>query len=294
MKRLSLLQKSLSFSLILLIHSLVVFAKPHEFLIVGPASYNPGLFSVFTTVLGLMDHYEKTNYAGLEVNLGNGGCYYEPNKGLNWWNYYFEPVYFGNDEGAERKYLPDNWHVHFALKTLNELSVERCHELIQKYIHVKPQIKNKVSEFVDNHFKSAFIIGVHYRGTDKMILEAPRLSYDAILLEINKLIRTLDLEKKGYKIFLATDEEAFLDYMKVNFPKSLIYTDSFRSLDTTHPIHNSIGNKYQKGEDAVIDCLLLSKCNFLLRTTSNLSLCATYFNPNLPVIMLNLGKFDKK
>ena len=46
-------------------------------------------------------------------------------------------------------------------------------------------------------------------------------------------------------------------------------------------------NNYQKGLDAVIDCLLLSRTQFLIRTASNLSLCAAMFNSRVPDLLLN-------
>ena len=56
----------------------------------------------------------------------------------------------------------------------------------------------------------------------------------------------------------------------------------FRSVDG-RPIDvvNSDGN-YQKGLDAVLDCVLLSRTDYLIRTASNLSLCATLFNARVP------------
>ena len=46
---------------------------------------------------------------------------------------------------------------------------------------------------------------------------------------------------------------------------------------------------FQKGEDAVLDCLLLSRCQVLIRTASNLSQCSALINPDVPEIALNRG-----
>ena len=61
----------------------------------------------------------------------------------------------------------------------------------------------------------------------------------------------------------------------------------FRSVDG-RPIDvvNTDGN-HQKGLDAVVDCLLLSRTHAMIRTASNLSLCSTLFNPQLPDTLLN-------
>ena len=59
-----------------------------------------------------------------------------------------------------------------------------------------------------------------------------------------------------------------------------------RSVDGT-PIDVIQGDNWNKGRDAVLDCLLLSRCDVLVRTASNLGLCAAFFNPRLPVVLLN-------
>jgi hypothetical protein len=41
---------------------------------------------------------------------------------------------------------------------------------------------------------------------------------------------------------------------------------------------------YRKGEEALINCLLLSRCCALIRTTSFLSAWASIFNPALPIV----------
>jgi hypothetical protein len=46
-------------------------------------------------------------------------------------------------------------------------------------------------------------------------------------------------------------------------------------------------SNYKKGEGALIDCLLLSRCNTLIRTTSFLSAWASIFNPKLPIVLVN-------
>lgn len=98
-----------------------------------------------------------------------------------------------------------------------------------------------------------------------------------------------ELEEIGHtdiKVFIATDEQSLLDYMTLHYPSKVIYYEgSERSINGVC-VHLSGhgGSPYKKGEDALIDCLLLSKTDIILKTSSNLSLCATYFNPDIPVV----------
>ncbi len=160
------------------------------------------------------------------------------------------------------------------------MSREEAHRLIEKYIVVKKPLQKKIEAFIKNHFQDSFIIGIHYRGTDK-ISEAPRISYEKVFKEIEKAIKGHD----SYKLFVATDEQAFLDAISVRYKGKVIFIEAIRSTNGK-AIHSSQKNGYQKGEEAVLDCVLLSKTNLLLRTASCLSACSTFFNPTLPVILL--------
>jgi len=57
------------------------------------------------------------------------------------------------------------------------MTVERKHELIKKYVVVKKPLRKKIKSFVNEHFKDNFVIGVHYRGTDKHN-EAPCVEFE--------------------------------------------------------------------------------------------------------------------
>ena len=155
--------------------------------------------------------------------------------------------------------------------------------IIDKYIHPKQHIINKIDHFVENNFKSLFIIGVHYRGTDKQH-EAPRVLYKEVKNKVKQEIKQL---KADYKIFVATDENAFVEYMKMVFPNKICYRSNAIRSDNRQPVHKRHQDQYKCGEDAVLDCILLSRTNLLIRTSSTLSLWSTYFNPDIPVFELN-------
>src|SRR5690606_5139345 len=120
---------------------------------------------------------------------------------------------------------------------------ERDYNLIKKYIHPKPFIEKKVERFVQKKFGDTFTIGVHYRGTDKMRLEAPYVAYEKMLGVIQKTMKKHKKETLIDKccIFIATDEESFLNYIKSKFTCPIFYTKSTRSKDGT-PIH--LGKQY--------------------------------------------------
>jgi hypothetical protein len=257
--------------------------KPY-YIVLG--SEGEGMFNILKTMLGNIRMYDEhqDTIAGLRFEFGEHGVYYDEAYGPNWWNYYFEPLDVGSSANAriEEIYQIPNvppWYIE------NQTSKERCHELICKYVKVKHHILDKVQAISVEQFHT-FTIGIHYRGTDKNY-EVARVAYDAIALTVRSVIADLGLAYKDYAIFIATDEEPFLGYMEAQFPnRTTSYQGAYRSRDSQAVHLNGKLNPYKKGEDAIIDCLLLTKCDYLIRTSSNLGLCATYFNPTLPVTVV--------
>jgi hypothetical protein len=239
---------------------------------------NAGIFSVFNDVLVLLKFYEQKRCLGVEVDFGLEGVYYDFKHGPNWWSYYCEPIFYGNKR-----------HVHLAkgfFEWQAESSIGR-HEafgLIQRHIRFKPFILEKVHN-IEKTFAGKHAIGVHYRGTDK-IKEAPRVSYEDVLIAIKTYMNSHP--EHDYKIFVATDERNFMDYMEEAFGEIICYNqENIWSIDE-RPVHlNSDNDHFKCGENAIIDSILLSRTHFLIRTSSNLSLWSTFFNPNLQVFELN-------
>lgn len=247
-----------------------------------------GLFSVFFTIASYLDRYDRGELAGVHVDLGNQGLYYERAKGYNWWEYYCEPLKIGasltpNSNIEKSSGLTAN---HIAFECEQKLSKDRLVELQRKYIKIKPAILQKVDNFIMDKFQDNFVIGIHFRGTDKFS-EATHVSYERVAKEVEDFIKRNDFKKPV--LFIATDEQAFLDYMQQQFPGKIIAQDCCRSQDG-NKIHVHNPKPYEHGKEAVIDCLILSRCNVLFRTSSNLSLWSTYFNPDLPDIALNKRK----
>lgn len=260
-------------------------ASRKTLLVLPSAPYAPGLFSAFATVLGLLDHYDnwRGRYAGIRVDFGTEGLYYDASAGKNWWQYYFEPVDRETELNAPKTIIGEDEHFYFARRVEAAMSRQRGYALIDRYIQPRAHIREKVDTYARANFDGAFVIGIHYRGTDKFE-DAPRVPYERVRATV------LDVINAGcparYKLFVATDEQAFLDYMLNLFPGKLHCLEMYRSIDGK-PIDVIPGDNRKKGEDAVADCLLLSRCDYLVRTASNLGLCATLFNPHMPVMLLN-------
>ncbi len=245
-------------------------------------SRDAGMFSIFYDVLALLQSYENSRFDYVEVNFGTTGCYYDPSYGSNWWGYYFQPVVLGHKSGPVKEVYGGDEGVNpwdIELRT----SRAEAHRLIGKYIKLHAHVEEKINKFVKKQFRG-YTIGIHYRGTDK-ISEAPRMPYEYVDAKLQETMQRLGHQR--YTIFVATDEGDFIRYMLTRYGDKICFLhQALRSFDG-QPLHVTTSQKYKHGEDAVLDCLLLSKTDLLIRTSSNLSKCSTYFNPHLEVIELN-------
>ena len=171
------------------------------------------MFAVFAEVLGALDLYETGFISGLKVNF-NSGLYFDPAHGDNWWEYFFEPIDMGNKEDPQ--YIPSFQEgidiAHMGLR----LEKHRAYELIQKYVHLKPHIQDEIDLFVKEHFDQNIVIGVHHRGTDKVI-EWAIIPFQNTLQLITQMISKIpNSDQDKVRIFVATDDQHFLTFIKRN------------------------------------------------------------------------------
>lgn len=245
-----------------------------------------GLFSEVAAVIGAIEHYETWRgiYAGLEVNFRDHGLYHEPAVGLNWWDYYFEPIHLGDHTGALTRAVAPLEHDAFAYRVERDMPRDTAARIVRQHVRPRPSLHERVEHFWREHFAGGRVVGVHYRGTDKSE-EAHVVPYDIVSAAIDAALQE---EGPGpVRLFVATDEQAFLDHARLSFPGQVSALTMPRSADG-RPLHKTSGGLSQ-GADAVVDCLLLARCDRVVRTASNLGLCATFFNPTLPVTLLERG-----
>lgn len=249
-----------------------------------------GMFAVFATVIGAIHFYEQGNFAGLKVDL-NSGRYLDPEIGLNWWEYFFEPIVLGDESYQPKYYFSGQDVMNLFFHAYPHQDRFKANRFLQKYVHIKPHLQEEIDAFVRTHFDNHFVIGIHHRGTDK-VTESPIVPYQKTYQVLLHAIEKLSKAQRGnLRIYVATDDDHFLTFLRSRFPaNTLIYNDFSRSADGT-PLHaygtNFYSSNYQMGKEALFDCLLLSRCHMLLRPASScLSLISMAFNPYIPVLNL--------
>lgn len=257
-----------------------------EYVIIHHPVYDPGMFCVLNMVTAFLYQYDQGQYAGLRIDFENKGLYYDSGRGPNWWDYYFEPLQVGEEQDVVIPFSDTDCLLdHFTQKNLTRGQV---FALIEKYITLNRTIQNELDTFVNSGFKKYPVIGIHYRGTDKHN-EAPPVPYQEVKKTIVKVLKENGIKK--FKLFVATDDQRFLDYLNRSFKKHIICQNIERSQDGK-ALHLTVSHDpYQLGKDALLDCLILSKTDLLIRTDSRLSLWSAYFNPKLEVITLNTNYY---
>jgi len=169
--------------------------------------------------------------------------------------------------------------MHFVSVLGNQWEV--LHNVWTAYFCIPLRTVKRADAFGDlNH-----ALGLHYRGTDKNqdSKQTNPVSYDDFLTLVNDFINNHeDIDT----IFIASDEYPIKQAIKQNYKgKKVIDTGEasfWRSLEKT--------NTYGKGDHAVLDCLLLSKCKYLIKNQSALSGFAKVFNPKLEAYRIAASK----
>lgn len=246
-------------------------------------SSNAGFFSNFR---GTLYTFHKCNELGLTPYVEwKSGLYYDSNIGPNWWEYYFEQI--GNINDKDKRHLS-----HDMSWNRQKITRERSNKLIKQYVKIKPHITEKINNFWSGNFeKTDNVLGIHLRLTDKFNCTSHGEPVTGKPISIDEYIKhaKIYIEKnENVKIFLATDSVDGIRKLQEVFGDRLVYRkDVIRSSGTVSIHHGMKGYNYKKGEDVLVDCLLLSKCNFIFKGISNVAVCALFFNENLQHFNLN-------
>lgn len=171
------------------------------------------------------------------------------------------------------------WPENYNLK----LSLGTARGLFDKYLALNRDIVAEVDQFRKDHFGSAKVLGVHYRGTDKAG-EAPLVRKEDLLDQVRTLMRerpTLQL------IFVSTDDVKIIHFLKESGLPVIYRQDAVRSDDGDQFHRKKEISKTIVNRDAIVNMMLLSGCDFLLKTASILSDCSVVFNPSMEVKVIS-------
>jgi len=217
------------------------------------------------------------------IDWGEETLYYDKEQGNNAWEYYFKQTF---------DYKPTNNYVrdYTKLTLLKDNSFRKT----MNYIHSNYVILNdKTNEMLEPHFQlfdNNKVLGVHIRRTDKFLVGAYGTTPSQVPVDLEFFRKEIDNIIDSYDlIFLATDCSDTCKYMKDIYGKKLIFNRNTVRGKESISIHNNFKNVsgYIKGLDVVTDTYLLSRCQHLIRSTSNVSMYSLFINSNLTYLNVN-------
>jgi len=256
--------------------------------------------------------YPKCKYAG--VRFPGRTPFYDAAHGLNAFEYYFLPVCDGEPaqhgspmltcEQRERVHRQLPWSVRTYYYGAGDPQPEPGHNeslaydaawyaghrregarLVSSYLRLQPTLLAKVDLLAAKLFgqrsAEAPVLGVHLRGTDKgKYLQTAGSGRQVAPLEYEPYVRAFLAAYPRARVFVATDSPSFLQEVRERWPRGVLRFVGEVLRDEANVAFGK-GHKrdnFRKGEEVLLDTLLLSRCDWLLHAASGVAEFAIYWN----------------
>ncbi len=158
----------------------------------------------------------------------------------------------------------------------NELGdVREAARLFHRHLRFRDGIVQEVDHFIAKAFGGSPFLGIHYRATDKFGTEAPLVHFDT-------MGRQIDAHRAGMPLFVATDSPEFLAFCRGRYGADVAH---FTRPDGRSHLERQDRN-YEKGREAILDCLTLSRSRTLIKTPSALSAWSKVLNDDLALVLV--------
>jgi hypothetical protein len=168
--------------------------------------------------------------------------------------------------------------------------------VIEKSIRPRSYIQDTVDDFWVSHLAGYPVIGVHVRGTDATSANEPRAFRQGSLV-LPRYVEEIEHQlasRPDARIFVATDDQSSLDYLTGRFSERVVAYDSVRHQGGEAAGQGPTGwimpayiagdrdRAARNGEDAIVEYLLLSRCDHLVHNGSSLARTVLLNAPRLP------------
>lgn len=203
--------------------------------------------------------------------------------------YNFDEVNIKLIEISLHKFFIDNV-ANNKLLEINTESFKIANKIFNKYFEFNNFILDKVYN-LDINDKT---LGIHYRGTDKNYDKGQSnfIKREEMLLIVKDYIENNEIEK----IFCCSDEQAFINEIKIEYPNKVIEYNQTRSNNSSNfgffrkGANSSYVDRDNLTYSSIIDMLALSKCKTIIKTSSALSAFSKIINPNIKLYTVSAMK----
>lgn len=248
-----------------------------------------GIFSTFIiaiqSILKQVNDLENINniYIEFDKNIDNPRHYFHLDN--NVYNFVFDQSNDNINSIIQGEVYPD--HIYPNLAKIDEDVLNKMKFIVSK-LKLKPAVTTKINPKIDKN-----TLGVHVRVTDMraghpeyFLNERTKDTY------ISKIEEIVSENANINKIFIASDNDDLLSELKKYFP-NLISNDVSNRWHTKDDIIFPPGyTEYQYQQmaneqfwiDSFVEMYSLSKCGYLLYSTSNLSHSSLFFSDTISKI----------
>lgn len=242
-----------------------------------------GFFAQMAWVLEILSHAEESGRRA-QIRL-TGPQYVTPSRGPDFLGYFYEPL------EPDLPLKDDFWH---RIDHINQLrlprqydgylTIESANALLFRHFQFRAEVIAEFDTIARELLGDAPALGVHFRGTDK--------NTEADLVPPARMLTALEVElarmPTGAPLFVATDEQVFLEACVSRFGRRVVALPDHRRSTNDRPVHRDLdGDGYALARDALFNCLMLSRCRRVLKTASVLSAWAKVFEPSLEIYTLS-------
>lgn len=234
-----------------------------------------GLFSIFIETLDIIAANGKKN-----IDVCYSRTLYNDNSNENMWGYYFEPII--ND--TKRKYDTTSFTVRVyrdrRIKE-NRQMLGLLNRVLKERIRIRKNLTDKADSFFYENLPKTGVIGVHIRGTDHIRIYGNDVSLERYFSKIDELLNV------GYThILLATDDNRFFRAFKIKYGNKVVVYSKIRGESDAGIHFQNDEVRSLKGEEVVIDWLLLSKTGYFIHGESNVATAVLILNPDIKRVNL--------
>ena len=227
--------------------------------------------------------------------------YYDPTAGDNVWEYYFEQVsdyrlgmaslqsrpvrlLFAAVHDTRRHAIAHSGdavasYFEFqrydeALHTIRTRIRHMSAGLVRRWVRVRASLRQAAHALLLPWRKrSSHILGVHFRGTDKVT--HPRIPLAVFFTKIDQYLAA----HADALVLLCTDDAKDYAAFAARYGAKLVSRGS--GYATRNVVRDPSLPRFRKGAEALIDALLLAHSDFLLKGTSSLAEFALWYNAHL-------------
>ena len=254
--------------------------------------------------------------------FGRPNPYFDESNGPNVWDYYYEPIGPSHDElralvAAGKVYTlstaadlvrlfrwePRSWFMNpygYCRSVQNSADGaypaawwtaqrDKARSLLDDgTIRFRPAILDQVRMFVEKNF-SENTLGLQLRGSDKFDFGVgPNLSRKVEPEEYFPHIdRYLAEHPECSRIFVATDQRQWLKTLERAYPDKIISFSEWSLSDSDENRFRDDEARAARGVEVIVDLLLLSRCNYILKCHAAVGEMAVTLEPDLGFLDLN-------